>query len=243
MLLREIFLDYFNQGRFFLTKSLEEDYTGGSTGLFLITQKGRCLVVRNYTPKTALLREWERKGFRVLLLLEGDILLRGIMSRHPKTGQWMITNEEHDGKAHSFFPGDIKRRWKLPPLPPVIEFKEDDSSVVFREYRATDTPISSVVHESMTNDNGRLIKPPRQSPQGLYASASVRAQFISAAKRIEWIEIELRDRLVLQGAVVWNSIRETGTIINAVAETRHDFDIDTLMAVRRVDDPLIVDPD
>lgn len=61
--------------------------------------------------------------------------------------------------------------------------------------------------------------------------------FVESAERVEWVEVELTDGRRLQGNVIRNPIRRTGTIVNAVAETRFDFAIDEVQAVRRVLDP------
>lgn len=61
--------------------------------------------------------------------------------------------------------------------------------------------------------------------------------FVESAERVEWVEVELADGRRLQGNVIRNPIRRTGTIVNAVTETRFDFGIDEVQAVRRVHDP------
>lgn len=66
---------------------------------------------------------------------------------------------------------------------------------------------------------------------------SVAARFLEAADRVLWVEIVLRDGRTLQGAVVRNPLRHTGTIINSVTEQRHDFDIDDVQSLRYVGDP------
>ncbi|MHC4821214.1 MAG: hypothetical protein ACYTDX_05785 [Planctomycetota bacterium] len=69
---------------------------------------------------------------------------------------------------------------------------------------------------------------------------SAAAAFVESAERVEWVEVVLRDGRVLQGNVIRNPIRQTGTIVNALAETRHDFLLDDVQAVRRVSDPRVV---
>jgi hypothetical protein len=66
---------------------------------------------------------------------------------------------------------------------------------------------------------------------------SAAASFVECAERVEWVEVVLRDGRTLQGNVIRNPIRQTGTIVNAVAETRHDFALDDVQSVRRVLDP------
>lgn len=66
---------------------------------------------------------------------------------------------------------------------------------------------------------------------------SAAAAFVESAERVEWVEVVLRDGRTLQGNVVRNPIRRTGAIVNAVQETRHDFAIDEVQAVRKVLDP------
>lgn len=61
--------------------------------------------------------------------------------------------------------------------------------------------------------------------------------FLESAERVEWVEVELTDGRRLEGNVIRNPIRRTGTIVNAVAETRVDFPIDDVQAVRRTTDP------
>jgi hypothetical protein len=69
---------------------------------------------------------------------------------------------------------------------------------------------------------------------------SAAAAFVESAERVEWVEVVLRDGRVLQGNVIRNPIRQTGTIVNALAETRHDFLLDDVQAVRRVSDPRVI---
>ena len=69
---------------------------------------------------------------------------------------------------------------------------------------------------------------------------SAAATFVESAERVEWVEVVLRDGRVLQGNVIRNPIRQTGTIVNALDETRHDFLLDDVQAVRRVSDPRII---
>lgn len=66
---------------------------------------------------------------------------------------------------------------------------------------------------------------------------SAATAFVESAERVEWVEVTLRDGRILRGNVIRNPIRRTGTIVNAVDETRFDFGIDEVQAVRRVDDP------
>ncbi len=66
---------------------------------------------------------------------------------------------------------------------------------------------------------------------------SAAAAFLESAEQVEWVEVVLRDGRTLQGNVIRNPIRRTGTVVNAVAETRHDFQIDEVQAVHRVSDP------
>ena len=69
---------------------------------------------------------------------------------------------------------------------------------------------------------------------------SAAAVFLESAERVEWVEVVLRDGRTLQGNVIRNPIRQTGTIVNAVLETRHDFSLDDVQAVRKVGDPRLV---
>jgi len=66
---------------------------------------------------------------------------------------------------------------------------------------------------------------------------SAAAAFVECAERVEWVEVVLRDGRTLQGNVIRNPIRQTGTIVNAVAETRFDFALDDVQSVRKVVDP------
>lgn len=66
---------------------------------------------------------------------------------------------------------------------------------------------------------------------------SAAAVFIESAERVEWVEVTLRDGRTYEGNVIRNPIRRTGTVVNAVTETRHDFSIDEVLAVRKVLDP------
>jgi hypothetical protein len=66
---------------------------------------------------------------------------------------------------------------------------------------------------------------------------SAAAAFLECAERVEWVEVVLRDGRTLQGNVIRNPIRQTGTIVNAVAETRFDFALDDVHSVRKVVDP------
>ncbi|MBC7895083.1 MAG: hypothetical protein H7066_06705 [Cytophagaceae bacterium] len=64
--------------------------------------------------------------------------------------------------------------------------------------------------------------------------------FLESAERVEWVEVVLRDGRTLQGNVIRNPIRHTGTIVNAVQETRHDFALNDIQAVRKVSDPRLI---
>ena len=66
---------------------------------------------------------------------------------------------------------------------------------------------------------------------------SAAAAFVECAERVEWVEVVLRDGRTLQGNVIRNPIRQTGTIVNAVQETRFDFALDDVQSVRKVVDP------
>lgn len=66
---------------------------------------------------------------------------------------------------------------------------------------------------------------------------SAAAAFLESAERVEWVEVILRDGRTFEGNVIRNPIRRTGTVVNAVLETRYDFGLDEVQAVRRVDDP------
>jgi len=66
---------------------------------------------------------------------------------------------------------------------------------------------------------------------------SAAATFEESAVRVEWVEVTLRDGRTLQGNVIRNPIRRTGTVVNAVDETRHDFALDDIRSVRKVGDP------
>ena len=66
---------------------------------------------------------------------------------------------------------------------------------------------------------------------------SAAAAFVECAERVEWVEVVLRDGRTLQGNVIRNPIRQTGTIVNAVVETRFDFALDDVQSVRKVVDP------
>jgi hypothetical protein len=69
---------------------------------------------------------------------------------------------------------------------------------------------------------------------------SAAAAFVEWAERVEWVEVVLRDGRVFQGNVVRNPIRQTGSVVNAVTETRHDFPLDDVLSVRKVSDPRLV---
>ncbi|GJM20203.1 MAG: hypothetical protein DHS20C15_01180 [Planctomycetota bacterium] len=66
---------------------------------------------------------------------------------------------------------------------------------------------------------------------------SAAVAFVESAERVEWVELVLRDGRTLEGNVIRNPIRRTGTVVNAIQETRIDFKIDDVQAVRPVDDP------
>ena len=66
---------------------------------------------------------------------------------------------------------------------------------------------------------------------------SAAVAFLESAERVEWVEVELADGRRFEGNVIRNPIRRTGTIVNAVDETRFDFPIDDVTAVRRAIDP------
>lgn len=66
---------------------------------------------------------------------------------------------------------------------------------------------------------------------------SAAVSFLESAERVEWVEVTLRDGRTYQGNVIRNPIRRTGTVVNAVTETRHDFGIDEVQSVRKVLDP------
>ena len=69
---------------------------------------------------------------------------------------------------------------------------------------------------------------------------SASASFLESAERVEWVEVVLRDGRTLQGNVIRNPIRQTGTVVNAVTETRHDFPLAEVQAVRKVVDPRLI---
>jgi hypothetical protein len=64
--------------------------------------------------------------------------------------------------------------------------------------------------------------------------------FLECAQRVEWVEVVLRDGRTLQGNCIRNPIRQTGTVVNAVRETRHDFALDDVQSVRKVVDPRLI---
>ncbi len=66
---------------------------------------------------------------------------------------------------------------------------------------------------------------------------SAATAFVESAERVEWVEVVLRDGQRYQGNVIRNPIRKTGSIVNAVDETRYDFPLDDVQSVKRVDDP------
>lgn len=66
---------------------------------------------------------------------------------------------------------------------------------------------------------------------------SAATAFVESAERVEWVEVVLRDGTRLEGNVIRNPIRLTGTVVNAIQETRTDFKIDDVQSVRPVADP------
>lgn len=66
---------------------------------------------------------------------------------------------------------------------------------------------------------------------------SAATSFLESAEKVEWVELELSDGRRLEGNVIRNPIRRTGTIVNAITETRCDFSIDQVQSVRRAVDP------
>jgi len=66
---------------------------------------------------------------------------------------------------------------------------------------------------------------------------SAATAFVESAERVEWVEVVLRDGQRYQGNVIRNPIRRTGSIVNAVDETRYDFSLDEVQSVTRVEDP------
>lgn len=66
---------------------------------------------------------------------------------------------------------------------------------------------------------------------------SAASAFVESAERVEWVEVVLRDGRRLEGNVIRNPIRRTGSVVNALAETRFDFPIDDVQSVRKVSDP------
>ena len=69
---------------------------------------------------------------------------------------------------------------------------------------------------------------------------SAATAFVESAERVEWVEVALRDGHTYQGNVIRNPIRRSGSIVNALDETRYDFSLDEVRAVRRVTDPRLV---
>jgi len=69
---------------------------------------------------------------------------------------------------------------------------------------------------------------------------SAATAFVESAERVEWVEVVLRDGHTYQGNVIRNPIRRTGSIVNALDETRYDFSLDEVQAVRRVTDPRLI---
>ncbi|MBM3984605.1 MAG: hypothetical protein FJ296_02765 [Planctomycetes bacterium] len=69
---------------------------------------------------------------------------------------------------------------------------------------------------------------------------SAASAFLECAQRVEWVEVVLRDGRTLQGNCIRNPIRQTGTVVNAVQETRHDFALDDVQSVRKVVDPRLI---
>jgi len=66
---------------------------------------------------------------------------------------------------------------------------------------------------------------------------SAAVAFLESAEKVEWVEVVLADGRRYEGNVIRNPIRRTGTIVNALDETRIDFAIDDVAAVRRTIDP------
>ena len=66
---------------------------------------------------------------------------------------------------------------------------------------------------------------------------SASSAFLECAEKVEWVEVELSDGRRLVGIVIRNPIRRTGTVVNAVEETRFDFRIADVAAVRPATDP------
>ena len=66
---------------------------------------------------------------------------------------------------------------------------------------------------------------------------SAASVFVESAERVEWVEVILRDGRRLEGNVIRNPIRRTGSIVNALDETRIDFAISEVQSVRKVVDP------
>lgn len=66
---------------------------------------------------------------------------------------------------------------------------------------------------------------------------SAAVAFEESAEKVEWVEVLLRDGRRLEGNVIRNPIRRTGTVVNAIDETRYDFDIQDIRSVKKVADP------
>ena len=66
---------------------------------------------------------------------------------------------------------------------------------------------------------------------------SAAISFLECAEKVEWVEVVLSDGRRLEGNVIRNPIRRTGTVVNALQETRIDFPIDEVAAVRPATDP------
>lgn len=66
---------------------------------------------------------------------------------------------------------------------------------------------------------------------------SAAVAFEESAEKVEWVEVLLRDGRRLEGNVIRNPIRRTGTVVNAIDETRFDFDIRDIQSVKKVADP------
>ena len=69
---------------------------------------------------------------------------------------------------------------------------------------------------------------------------SAAVAFVESAERVDWVEVTLRDGRTYQGNVIRNPIRRTGSVVNAITETRYDFQIDEVQTVRKVLDPRVV---
>ncbi len=66
---------------------------------------------------------------------------------------------------------------------------------------------------------------------------SAAVAFEESAQKVEWVQVLLVDGRQLEGNVIRNPIRRTGTVVNAIDETRFDFDIQDIRSVKKVSDP------